>query len=116
MEGALNELALLAGAGGGILGVISSDGVLYAPSSATPTLQVFSLPVKTTDVCRRFPSGMTCERLTADRGEVVLTWCLAAFPVRESVPQEREPVSPIPVPVCGPKWRGSSVKWDDDSF
>ena len=67
-------------------GVISSDGALYAPSSATPTPQAFSLPVKTTDACPRFRSGMTCERLTADRGEAVLTWCLEDSRVRGSVP------------------------------
>ena len=96
-------------------GDISSDGVLYAPSSATPTPQVFSLRVKTTDVCLHFPSGMTCGRLTDDRGEAVLTWCLAASPVRTSPPQARAQASKEAAPVCGPRWRGSSVKWDHDS-
>ena len=96
-------------------GDISSDGVLYAPSSATPTPQVFSLRVRTTDVCLRFPFGMTCGRLTADRGEAVLTWCLAASPVKTSPPQAKAQASKEAAPVCGPRWRGSSVKWDHDS-
>lgn len=96
-------------------GGISSDGGLYAPSSATPTPQVFSLRVKTTDVCRRFPSGTTCERLTDARGAAVLTWCLAASPVRTSPTRARVQESPAPAPVYGPKWRGSSVRWDRDS-
>ena len=96
-------------------GDISSDGVLYAPSSATPTPQVFSLRVRTTDVCLRFPFGMTCGRLTDDRGEAVLTWCLAASPVKTSPPQAKAQASKEAAPVCGPRWRGSSVKWDHDS-
>ena len=97
------------------LGDISSDGVLYAPSSATPTPQVFSLRAKTMDVCLRFPSGMTCERLTANHGEAVLTWCLAASPARTFPPQVRARESKEAAPVSGPKWRGSSVRWDHDS-
>ena len=97
------------------LGDISSDGVLYAPSSATPTPQVFSLRAKTMDVCLRFPSGMTCERLTANHGEAVLTWCLAASPVRTSPLQAKAQASRASAPVCGPKWRGSSARWDHDS-
>ena len=91
---------------------ISSDGGLYAPSSAMPTPQVFSLPVKTTDVCRRFPSGMTCERLTDDRGEAVLMWCLADSLARTSARRDKAPASTAPAPACGERWRGSLAKYD----
>lgn len=95
--------------------VIFSDGALYVPLSATPTLRAFSLPVKTTDACPRFRFGTTCERLTAGRGEAVLAWCLAASPARTLPPQVRARESKEAAPVSGPKWRGSSVRWDHDS-
>lgn len=97
------------------LGDISSDGALYAPLSATPTPQVFSLPAKTMGASPRFRFGTTCERLTDDRGEAVLTWCLAASPVRTSPLQAKAQASRASAPVCGPKWRGSSARWDHDS-
>ena len=93
-------------------GVISSDGALYAPSSGTPTPRVFSLPVKTTDACPRFRSGMTCERLTDDRGEAVLTWCLEASLVRTSAPPDREQALTAPAPACGERWPASLAKYD----
>jgi len=91
---------------------ISSDGGLYVPSSATPTPPPFSPLGKTTRRSHPFPSGMTCEPLTDDCGEAVLTFCLAASPVRTSPAPAREQASPVSAPVCGPKWRGSSVRWD----
>jgi len=97
------------------LGGIFSDGGLSAPSSATPTPQAFSWLAKTTGASRRSRSGMTCAPLTADRGEAVLTFCLAASPVRTFPAPAREQASPASAPACGPKWRGSSVRWDHDS-
>lgn len=90
----------------------SLDGALYVPSSATPSQQVFSLPVKTTDVCRRFPSGMTYGRLTEGPGEAVLTWCLEVSHVRTLALQGSVPVSPAPDQGFGKKWQGLLVKYD----
>ena len=63
----------------------SSDGEPYAQSSTTPTPQAFLWRDKTTDAWNRFPSGMTCEHLTASRGEDVLTSFLEALPAKTSV-------------------------------
>jgi len=94
------------------LEVISSDGGLYAPSSATPTPQAYSWLAKTTDASRRSRSGMTCAPLTADRGEAVLTYCLEASPVKTSGRLVKAQGSQVPALVCGPKWRGSLVRLD----
>ena len=96
-------------------GAISSGGELSAPSSSTTTPQAFSWLAKTTGASRRSRSGMTCERLTDDRGEAVLTWCLADSLARTSARQDREPASRAPAPVYGEKWRGSLAKYDRDS-
>ena len=93
-------------------GAISSDGALYVPSSATPTPRAFSLPVKTTDACPRFRSGMTCERLTADRGEAVLTWCLEASLARTSAPPDKAQALTAPAPACGESRPASLAKYD----
>jgi DNA (cytosine-5)-methyltransferase 1 len=92
--------------------VISSDGALYVPSSATPTPRAFSLPVKTTDACPRFRSGMTCERLTADRGEAVLTWCLEASLARVSAPPGTAPDLTTRAPASGQSRPASLAKYD----
>lgn len=92
--------------------VISSDGALYAPSSATPTPQVFLLPVKTTDACPRFRSGMTCERLTDDRGEAVLTWCLEASRVKGSAPPGTAQDLTTHAPDSGQSKPASLAKYD----
>lgn len=92
--------------------VISSDGALYAPSSATPTPPPFSPLGKTTRRSHPFPSGMTCERLTADHGEDVLTFCLAASPVRTSAPPDKAPALTASAQDSGARWPGSLAKYD----
>ena len=52
----------------------SSAGIPCAPSSGTPTPQAYLSPDRTTEAWNRFPSGMTCEPLTANHGEALLTW------------------------------------------
>ena len=90
----------------------SSDGAPSAPSNTTPTPQAFLWRDKTTDAWNRFPSGMTCEPLTEDRGEGLLKSFLAGFLVQTSVPPARAPESPASSQDCGPKWRALSVKFD----
>jgi hypothetical protein len=93
----------------------SLDGAPSAPSNTTPTPQVFLWRDKTTDAWKRFPSGLTCEPLTADRGEGLLTWFRAGFRAPTSVPPAREPESLASSQDCGARWRASSVKFDRGS-
>ena len=59
-----------------------SDGEPSVPSNSTPTPQAFLWRDKTTDAWNRFPSGMTLQPLTENRGEDVLTSFLEAFPAK----------------------------------
>lgn len=92
--------------------VISSDGAPSVPSSATPTPQAFLLRDKTTAHWRRFPSGMTCAPLTADRGEAVLMSYLAGFPVKTSVPPDKAQASTAHAQDSGRRWPASLAKYD----
>ena len=91
---------------------ICSDGEPSAPSSATPTPQAYLWRDKMTDAWRRFPSGMTCEPLTADRGEELLTLYLAGFPAKTFPQPDAVPESKANDPDCGVKWPGSLAKYD----
>jgi hypothetical protein len=55
-----------------------SGGAPSVQSNGTVTPPAYLLPDRMTDSWSRFPSGMTCEPLTASRGEELLTWFLAA--------------------------------------
>jgi hypothetical protein len=90
----------------------SSAGAPSAPSSTTPTPPAFLWRDKTTDAWSRFPSGMTCEPLTDDRGEALLTWFREGSHAPTSVPPARAPESPASSQDCGPRWRALSVKFD----
>lgn len=92
-----------------------SDGEPSAQSSGKPIPQAYLQRDKTTATWSRFPSGMTCELLTADRGKAVLMSFLAAFPAKTSQPQEKAQASTVSDPACGWKWPASSVKYDPDS-
>jgi hypothetical protein len=89
----------------------SSDGAPFAPSSGTPTHGTCWSPGKTTVALKPSRSGMTFRPLTDDLGEAVLTWYLAASPVRTSPPPEKEPESKASAAACGSTWRESSVKY-----
>lgn len=89
-----------------------SDGEPSVQSSGKPIPQAYLQRDKTTATWSRFPSGMTCEPLTAGRGEELLTSFRAAFPARTSAPPEKEPASKASDPACGWKWPESSVKYD----
>ncbi len=91
-----------------------SDGEPSAQSNSTPTPQAFLWPVKTTDAWNRFPSGMTLQPLTENRGEGVLMSFLADFPVKISVVRERAQDSMENAADSGERWRGSFVKYDPD--
>lgn len=51
----------------------------FAPSSGMPTPQAYWLPGRTMDFSGLHRFGLTCEPLTADRGEALLTSFRAAF-------------------------------------
>lgn len=91
---------------------ICLDGAQSALSNTNPTQRLFSSSDRMMDFCRRSQSGMTCEHLTEDLGEAVLTSFLEAFPVRTSVPQEKAQGSTENALVYGPRWRGSFARYD----
>lgn len=64
------------------LEAICSAGEQYAASNTTPTPDQYYWPDKTTEHSRLSRFGMTCVPLTESRGEDLLTWYLAGFPVR----------------------------------
>jgi hypothetical protein len=94
----------------------SSDGAPSAPSNTTPTPQAFLWRVKTTDAWSRFPSGMTCEHLTDDRGEGLLTWFREGFRAPTialvSTPTTAATITTESQWNCGGKWLALSVRWD----
>jgi hypothetical protein len=77
--------------------------------------QAYWFPVKTTDICPRFPSGMTCEPLTADRGGGLPTWLLVASHARTSPAPERAQASRGRAAVSGWRWPGSFARWNPDT-
>lgn len=58
--------------------------------------------------------GLTCAALTADRGEELLTWFRAGFPVRTSARLEQVPGSTARDPASGPRWSESLARLDPD--
>lgn len=94
-----------------------SAGEPSALLSVMPTPHPFWRRDKTMDASGPFPSGQTCAVLTAGRGEELLTWFRAGFPVRTLVrrtPPAR-PASTVRRQDSGEKWRASFAKWDRDS-
>jgi hypothetical protein len=90
----------------------SLDGEPCAPSSSTPTQLAYLWRVKMTDAWNRFPSGMTCVPLTDSHGEGLLTWFLAAFPVRTFPAPEKEKDSKGSEADCGAKCGELLAKYD----
>jgi hypothetical protein len=92
-----------------------SAGDASAQSNTTPTPVAFYWPDKTTEHSRLFRFGMTCEPLTAGRGEVLLTWFLEASLVRISAPQGEVTDSTGSAVGCGRKWLGLLARYDHGS-
>lgn len=93
-------------------GESSSDGERSAQSKLTPSAQPFLHNGKTTDISIFSRFGLTCELLTADRGEDVLTSFLEAFPVRTLAPQDLVQELTENEVACGESLRGSFARWD----
>jgi hypothetical protein len=92
----------------------SLDGTPFVPSNTTPTPQAFLWRDKTTDAWTRFPSGMTCEPLTDDRGEALLTWFRADFLAPTSAYAAEARALTDSIPVYGGTWHELSVKFARD--
>ena len=111
----MNELALFAGAGGGILGghilgwrtVCAVEWEPYAASVLAARQNDGLLPA--------FPIWMTFAPLMDDLGRALLTWFLAAFRARTSAWPARGPVLTAPDPACGVTWRASLARFDPDT-
>jgi hypothetical protein len=93
---------------------ISSDGAPSAPSSETPMPQAYCAPDRMKAFSRLSRSGMTFAPLTADRGEDVLTWCLADSLAKTSPQPDAGQELTGPGRGCGEKWRELLVKYDLD--
>ena len=86
-----------------------SDGKPFAPLSGNPTPQAYLCSDRMTAFSRLSRFGMTFAPLTGTRGEDLLTWYLAGFPVRTSAQQDAEPESKASDLECGWKWPESSM-------
>jgi hypothetical protein len=89
-----------------------------APSKSTDTPQAFSSDARTTEASRRSRYGMTCEPLTADRGEELLTAFLEASRARTSALQAAGPdltasarASGVSLPAWYAKFDRESCEW-----
>ena len=93
---------------------VSSDGGLYARLKSTPTARAFLSSDKTTEFSKPFRYGTTCEPLTENLGEELLTSFRLDFLVNRSpsqdVTKERETIA-----TYGPKRFESFAKFDRDS-
>ena len=94
----------------------SLDGEPFAQLNVMPTPHKFSRNDKTMDACSLSQFGLTCEVLTASRGEELLTSFLAAFHAKTSAPKVVEMDSMASAPDSGAKWIESSVKYCRDSL
>jgi len=83
-----------------------------AQLSMTHTPDQYYSHGKTTEHSRLSRFGMTCELLTEDHGEALLTWFLAASHAKTSALQEAGPDWTAKGQGCGEKWRGSLARFD----
>ena len=112
MKGKLNELALFAGAGGGILGGGYLDGEQSAQLSVMPTPAKFWRNDKTMEFSNLSQFGLTSQLLTESRGQELLTLFLEAFRAKTSAQQEKAQESKASAVECEKKWHGLLAKYD----
>ncbi len=91
------------------------DGEQSAQSSGKPIPQAYCAHDKMTDFSKVSRFGMTFKPLMESRGEALLMSYLAGFHAKTSAQQEREQESTESDLECGEKWRGSFVKYNQDS-
>ena len=93
----------------------SSGGEPSAPSKSMNMPAMFLSHGKTTERSRLSRFGTTCELLTDDRGEALLTWFREVSRARTSPSQAKDAVSKGKDRVSGRKWRALCVKYDRDT-
>lgn len=67
---------------------ICSAGGAFVPSNTSHSKVVFSCSDRMMEFCQRSRSGMTCEHLTDEDGEELLTLFQAGFRAKTSAPPE----------------------------
>jgi hypothetical protein len=97
------------------LGDTSLDGEQSVQSSGNPIPQAYCAPDKMKAFSRLSQFGMTFAPLTDIHGEGLSMSSVVDFHVRTLVQQERGQVLTEKEVECGEKWRGSFVKYDQDS-
>ena len=97
------------------LGENCLDGKQSVQSSGNNTQLAYCAPDKMTGFSRLFRFGMTYKPLTEYLGEELLTLYRAGFHAKTSQPQEKVSELMESEAECGEKWRGSFVKYDQDS-
>ena len=91
-----------------------SAGEPSAQSNGNPTPQAYLSPDRMMAFSRLSRFGMTFAPLTADRGEELLTWYLAGFPVRTSRQPEPKRELEASDRDSGQKWLGSFARLSRD--
>src|SRR5690625_1045921 len=86
-----------------------------APSSTTPTHDLYYWPDKTTEHSRLSRFGMTSAPLTEGRGAELLTSFLAGFHVKIYQSRDQELESRGSGQDCGLKWQESLGRYDPDT-
>ena len=97
------------------LGGSSLDGEPSVQSNGSHIPQAYCAPAKMTAFSRLSQYGMTFKPLTEDLGEALLMSFREAFRAKTSPQQERQQELTESGQECGEKWRGSFVKFDQDS-
>jgi hypothetical protein len=97
------------------LGDNFSDGEQSVQSSGSHTQQAYCAPDKMTGFSRLSRFGITYKPLTESRGKELLTLCLEDFHAKTFQRQEKVQELMVKDQECGEKWRGSFVRWDQDS-
>jgi hypothetical protein len=92
------------------------DGEQSVQSNGKPIPQAYLQRDKMTDTWKRFPSGMTLEPLTENRGQELLTLFRGAFHAQTFPLQAEVQDSMENNPQCGITWRGWLAKFDQDSY
>ena len=92
-----------------------SDGEQSAPLNGKPIQQAYCAPDKMTDFSRLSRFGMTYKPLMEDHGQELLTWYLAAFPAKTSVPPAKAQELMVSGPECGERWHGLLARFDPNS-
>jgi hypothetical protein len=94
----------------------SLDGTQSALLNGNPIQQAYCAPDKMTDFSRLSRFGMMYKPLMENRGEELLTLYLAGSHAKTFQQQEKAQELTESDQECGEKWRGSFVKWDQNSF